>query len=65
MRLVSPDEGDNSKVNNGGVDNNTTKILIGVFVSVAVVVLITVLVIIYIKRKGANKVADQIVPQFS
>jgi hypothetical protein len=64
VRIVTP-ESDSGNAENGGLNTNTTKILIGVFVSIAVVVLITVTMIIYFKRKGVNKVVDEIVPQIS
>ncbi len=62
---VTPVDNSRSSSSGSADDSNSSKIMIGVFIAVGLVVLITILVIIYLKRKGANKVADEILPQFS
>jgi len=62
----STDGGSGGDSSSGGIsDSNSAKIMMGVFISVGLVVLITVIVIIYLKRRHANKVMEDMLPQIS
>lgn len=68
MRVItSPSDPSNPTNSESGsvTESNSGKIMMGVFIAVGIVVLITILVIIYLKKKSANKVVDEVLPQFS